>query len=289
MNTIRTALSIGLLAVNAALAADPQTVTITFKAVVGDEELACGRSYKDIGTTKSTITPRDFRFYVHNVRLVDDAGQEVPVDLVQDDKWQLDNVALLDFEDGSGSCRNGTPDRNARVTGTVPSGRALRGLRFTLGVPFEKNHTDLTKMPPPLNLTALAWVWNAGRKFARLDFSSTGVPRGYAIHLGSTGCKPDDTQTTIPTSCSEPNRLEVQFPTFDTSKDVIVADLASLLSRSNVDEAGKMMSGCMSGPRTAACGPLFANLGLPFPGQETRPQTFFRAEKAQAGVKSARR
>jgi uncharacterized repeat protein (TIGR04052 family) len=209
------------------------------------------------------------------------------VELVQDNKWQLDNLALLDFEDGTGACRNGTPDRNAQVTGTVPAGLEYHGLKFTLGVPFEKNHTDLTNMPPPLNLTALAWVWNAGRKFARLDFSSTGVPRGFAIHLGSTGCTPNESQTTVPANCSSPNRAEVSLDHFDPKTDVVVADLAALLRDSNVDEAGKMMSGCMSGPTTKACGPLFQHLGLPFPGQETQRQDFFRAAHANGAVKSA--
>lgn len=269
--------------------AESQSVTVRFRAVVGSEDLACGKSYPNIGTTKSTITPRDFRFYVHNVRLVDNAGQEAPVELKQDDKWQLDNLALLDFEDASGSCRNGTPDRNDSVIGSVPSGRTYTGLRFTLGVPFEKNHTDLTRMPPPLNLTALAWVWNAGRKFARLDFSSTGVPRGYAIHLGSTGCTPNETKATIPTKCVEPNRAEVELAGFDPTRDVVVADLSALLKDSNVDDGGRMMSGCMSGPSTAACGPLFLNLGLAFPNQQIRQQTFFRKQARTGSVAAVRR
>lgn len=266
-------LSATVLALSAVAA---QPVSIQFRAAVGAKELACGQSYPGIGVTKSTITPRDFRFYVHNVRLVDAAGKEHAVELKQDDKWQLDNLALLDFENAIGSCANGTPQMNSAVVGTVDGGGSWTALRFTLGVPFEKNHTDLTKMPPPLNLTAMAWVWNAGRKFARLDFSSTGVQRGYAIHLGSTGCTPNDSQTTVPTKCSEPNRLEVEFPHFDPASDAVIADIAALLQDSNVDEGGRMMSGCMSGHSTRACAPLFSNFGLPFPDQPTKPQTFFR-------------
>jgi uncharacterized repeat protein (TIGR04052 family) len=258
-----------------------ETVTVRFRAVAGDQEYSCGKSYSGIGTTKSTITPRDFRFYVHNVRLVDAAGKEVPLQLKQDEKWQLDNLALLDFEDATGGCGNGTPDTNHQIVGTVPAESAFKGIRFTLGVPFEKNHTDLTKMSSPLNLTALAWVWNAGRKFARLDFSSTGAPRGYAIHLGSTGCTPDDTKTTIPTKCSAPNRAEVEILGFNPQKDVILADIAALLKDSDVNAAGKMMSGCMSGPQTPACQPLFANFGLPFGDQSAPAQTFFRSNSTQ--------
>ena len=267
----------------AAWAQQTVPVEIRFKAMVGEEELVCGKSYRNIGTTASTVTPRDFRFYVSNVRLLDESGKETAVELKQDDKWQLDNVALLDFENATGACSNGTPETNHSIVGTVAGGGQYRGIRFTLGVPFEKNHTDLTQMPPPLNLTALAWVWNAGRKFARLDFSSTGAPRGYAIHLGSTGCTPSETKTTVPTSCSSPNRVDVEFAAFDPDKDVVVADLGALLKDSNVDHTIPAMSGCMSSPTTAACGPIFANLGLPFPGQNSRPQAFFRKEFAASG------
>ncbi|MEO8663798.1 MAG: MbnP family copper-binding protein [Bryobacteraceae bacterium] len=268
-------LLIGLLLVATALAEQP--VTITFRAMVGKEELACGRRYSGIGITKSTITPRDFRFYLFGVRLLDENAKEVPLDLTQDGKWQLDDVALLDFEDATGPCGNGNPETNREVIGTVPSGHVYHGLRFTIGVPFEKNHTDLTAMPSPLNLTAMAWVWNSGRKFARFDFSSTGAPRGFAIHLGSTGCTPDDSQTTMPTRCNALNRPTIELADFDPGKDVVVADLAALLKDSNVDEPGKIVSGCMSDPSTPACAPVFGNLGLPFSGQVRKPQTFFRS------------
>jgi len=46
----------------------------------------------------------------------------------------------------------------------------------------------------------------------------------------------------------------------------------------------------MSGPMTAACGPLFANLGLPFPQQAVKPQTFFRrGQPAQLAAAESRR
>ena len=138
-----------LLLLAAAAANGAETVSIPFRAVVGSEELACGRKYTGVGLSRSVITPRDFRLYIHNVRLLDEAGKEWPVDLAQDGKWVLDDVALLDFEDGSAGCRNGSPETNRVVTGTVPAGHVYRGLRFTLGVPFAKNHSDLMAMPSP--------------------------------------------------------------------------------------------------------------------------------------------
>ncbi len=237
-----------------------EAVSIRFRAMVGGEELACGQKYAGIGTTKSTITPRDFRLYLHNIRLIDEAGKEIAIELKQDGKWQLDNLALLDFEDGFGACQNGNAETNGEVVGSVPGGVKYRGLRFTLGVPVEKNHTDLMAMPSPLNLTAMAWLWTAGRKFARLDFSSTGAPRGFIVHLGSTGCTPG--------RCLSPNRPEIELADFDPAKDVVIADLAALLKDSNVDTG----TGCMSDPESAVCAPILANFGL----QLGKVQTFFR-------------
>lgn len=272
-------LTIALLALAATGVAGDRKVSIRFQAMVGREKFACGQTYTGIGTTGSRISPRDFRFYVHNVRLVNAAGQSVPVQLDQGTKWQLDDTALLDFEDGTWSCANGTPDTNDRLTGTAPEGH-YTGLRFTVGVPFDKNHTELTSQPPPLNLTALSWVWNAGRKFARLDFASTGQPRGYAIHLGSTGCTPNQTKITIPTQCSAPNRPEVELLNFDADKNVVIADLAALLKDTNVDvNQPKTAEGCMSGPDDSDCAGIFKNFGLPFGGKPAGPQTFFRVDK----------
>src|SRR5689334_23367340 len=68
-----------------------QPVTITFSAVVADQRFACGNIYHDIGTTKVDLIPADLRFYLHDVRLVNDAGVEVPVQLDQDGAWQYQN------------------------------------------------------------------------------------------------------------------------------------------------------------------------------------------------------
>jgi len=269
-----------------------QPVTIRFQAQVGDQLFSCGRQYEGIGVTKSKIVGRDFRFYVSNVRLLDAAGNETALALDQDGKWQLDDLALLDFENGSASCANGTPDTNSFVKGKVPEGR-YTGLRFTLGVPFSRNHLDPLAQPSPLNLTALMWAWNAGHKFARLDFSSTGAPRGVFVHLGSTGCTPNETRNTIPTSCSAPNRVEVTFTSFDAAHDAVIADLAALLQNTNVDasqnpppekpEDGMPSPGCMSGPDDADCSGLFRNFGLPFGGQPASEQKFFRVARSSQG------
>lgn len=254
-------------------------VTIRFRAVVGDEPFACGASYRNIGITGSTITPSDFRFYVHNIRLSDAMNNAVPVQLDQDQMWQLDNLAMLDFEDGTGPCFNGTPEVRDVVIGQVPAGR-YRGIQFTVGVPFERNHRDPLTQPSPLNISSMFWVWNVGYKFLRLDVRTSGLPRGAAVHLGSTNCTPNDTALTVPTRCANPNRPEITLLNFDPESDVIVVDLKALFDGVNVDVNQSGAALCESSPTDTDCARLFHNLGLPFRGVPSSGQTIFRAEPA---------
>lgn len=150
---------------------DSQEVTINFEGWVGDEEFVCGESYEDVGTAESTVTPTDFRFYVSDLAMVDSEGNFVPVELEQDGKWQYKNVALLDFEDGSSVCDNGTAETRTTVVGTVPAGD-YENLQFTLGVPKDLNHEDAAIAPSPLNLTSMWWNWQGGYKFLRVDMET---------------------------------------------------------------------------------------------------------------------
>jgi uncharacterized repeat protein (TIGR04052 family) len=285
-------------------AQDSQPVTIHFRAMVGDEPFACGKRYPGIGTTGATITPADFRFYVSDVALVNDAGQAVPVTLDQDNRWQYKSVALLDFEDKSGPCANGTPQTRDIVVGTVPTG-SYRGLRFSLGVPADLNHEDSTIAPSPLNVTTMFWTWQYGYKFFRVDLEpdrsampapGAGMPgmpapgpdaagmhgmdmsNGWAIHLGSTACRPLD-QPAGPSDCEAPNRPTVDLPGLDPTSGVVVADLKALLAQTNVEvNQPESAFGCMSAPDDGDCAGIMAGFGLPFGDQPSPGQTLFRAQ-----------
>lgn len=258
----------------AALASAAEPVTIEFRGAVNGAPFECGRSYAAVGAGQSTVTAEDFRFYVHDVRLVDAAGGEHLVELDQQTKWQIERTVLIDLENKNGGCANGTAEINSAVRGTIDAAGPWIGLRFALGVPFNRNHTDLARMPAPLNLTAMAWTWNAGRRFARLDVKS-GVD-GFAVHLGSTGCLPNTTPTVIPTSCSSPNRVTVDLPAFDPAENAVVADLGRLLASTHVGQnAPDTPAGCRSEPEDPDCAGIFANLGLPFGDAPAADQKFF--------------
>ena len=257
-------------------------VALHFEATVGDDPLTCGTSYDGIGVTRSSITIADFRFYVSNVRLIRDDGTDRPVALDADGLWQQDDVGLLDFEDGTTSCANGTPEVRHVVDGTVATGR-YTGVRFVVGVPFEKNHREPTLQPSPLNLTRMFWNWNAGYKFLRIDLKSTGQPQGWMIHLGSTGCTPDEGPTRVPVSCRAPNEVAVTLPMFDVDRDVVRFDLRALLAEANVDiNDADTAVGCMSGPTDADCAPIFRRLGLPFGDIGVGRQAVFTVRRGAA-------
>ncbi len=161
-----------------------QSVKLQFSAEVDGQPFTCGQQYTGIGATDSTITPSDFRLYLSAVELLDSDGRVVPVTLEQDGIWQYQDVALLDFEDGSGPCQNGNTPVNMSVHGTVPDGN-YQGVQFTLGLPFALNHTDNLLAPSPLNLSAMFWNWQGGYRFFKVDISTSGESEPGRVMAGA--------------------------------------------------------------------------------------------------------
>ncbi len=284
---------------------DTQKIAINFEAWVGDREFSCGESYEGVGVNQSTITPTDFRFYVSDVALIDEAGNAVPLELAQDGKWQHQNVALLDFEDGTSACDNGTAEMNTMIVGTVPEGD-YQSLQFTMGVPQNLNHSDAAIAPSPLNLTSMWWNWQGGYKFLRVDLETeqaitnvaetsgghsnqTGIfqhgqdthqdagSNAYLIHLGSTGCS-ESAQSDL-FGCANPNRVDVVLEDFSFEDNVVVADLAELLAESDLTtNEANTPNGCMSSPEDGDCLPIMQSLNLSSGDVADSEQNFFWVE-----------
>ncbi|MGE0789138.1 MAG: MbnP family copper-binding protein [Sandaracinaceae bacterium] len=253
-------------------------VTIELAARVGSEPAECGGMYAGIGTTSSTLELDDLRLYVHDVRLVGSDGSEVPLELDQDGAFQLDSIVLLDFEDGTAGCQSGNPQLNSTIRGTVSEGEGpFTGVRFKLGVPFERNHGNAAAAPSPLNVTSLFWTWNLGYKFVRIDSRTTGQPDGFQVHLGSTGCDGDGNGNV--TGCAADNVAEIELDGFDPDANRVVLDVAALLAGTDVDADAGGAHGCQSGADDPECGPIFDRLGLPYGGNgPTGNQSFFHVE-----------
>jgi uncharacterized repeat protein (TIGR04052 family) len=286
-----------LIGLSAATAQESQRVEINFAAAMGGKPFVCGESYSGIGSTGSTVTPTDFRLFVSEVALLKADGSATFVTLDQDGRWQHQNVALLDFENGQGPCVNGTAPTNTTLRGSVPKGD-YTGLIFSVGVPFALNHGDPTLAASPLNLTAMFWNWQGGYKFIKIDMATSGLPMnapqpaaahsppqpgqaapaarpsGWSLHLGSTVCAAPS-RTTPAASCANPNRLTVRMDRFDSRTNVVVFDPAPVLATANVDtNAPETSPGCMSFPNDPDCLGVMSRLGFAYGGEAPQPQAF---------------
>lgn len=241
-------------------------VQLRFAARAGAQPFACGKTLPGVGKDGVGLRPADLRLYVHDVRLITEGGAEVPLTLDQDQRWQLDDLALLDFEDKSGEC-TGTAATNDIVRGTVPDPKAtFTGVRFVLGVPFGKNHADQAAAPSPLNLSSMYWSWQSGYKFLRFEGQTDGG-KALIVHLGSTGCKKEGNDVT---GCAAPNRAQIELRGFDPRQKTILVDIAALLADSDLGAGIE----CMSAPDSASCAPIFSRLGLPWQGAPGAQQIF---------------
>lgn len=244
----------------------PQQVSIPFTVLANGKAVNCSESLGLLGREAQPARLRDARFYVENVALITRQGQRVPLTLVRNE-WQNAQVALLDFEDASAGCSGGTPDTHTVVTGTVPAGD-YTGVSFSVGVPPALNHTSTELELAPLDIVAMGWSWQAGRKFAKLEvMPEKGVTRTkgakattWFVHLGSTGCT-GNPATGETVSCNHSNRLPVQLA-FKPMRDEVVLNLSKLLENSELEKDNGMALGCMSGPSDPECPAIFAALGL---------------------------
>jgi len=276
-------------------------ITLPFKAMVGSETVACGKSYQGLGTASSEVTFADFRMFVHNIRLVTDQGEEIALTLDAGQPGQNADVALLDFRDKADVDDNGVildicqsgddanPNFKNSITGTVAldAGVSVSDIRFTIGVPFELNHQSQSAAEEPLRNPGLAsgmtWNWQNGYKFMAADVLPTGgITRPenpdwsgmrWNIHLGSTGCEvstSDLEQGTAPETCAAPNRLDVSLPLDGLALDnlAIAIDYAALVSTVNLAQDGGGSPGCMSFAGDPECEKIFNNLALPFGDQD---------------------
>ena len=259
-------------------------VTIHFKATVGSAPFACGTTYQNQGSTGVAVQPRDFRFYVQSVSLINAQGQQVPLAMDVRSPWQTADVALLDFEDGSADCVDGNPEMNTVVTGTVPPG-SYTGIVFTNGVPDSLNHGDPLTLPAPLQAGAMTWGWLYGFKFVKAELGATATPKADAaaglglVHLGSIGCDNavdgGSTNYNAPPTvvCTQPDRNQIRLTGFDPTVRTIVADVGAIFAATDLSTDQQCHSA------GDACPSMFWAFGLDFAtGARLTTQTVYHFE-----------
>lgn len=273
------ALALGLaLAVTTPAWAKDQSVDIRFAAMAGDEPVACGTAIEGLGSTAQAAQLQDLRFFVSEVKLLTRAGRAVPLELAKNSAYRVTReqlgVTLIDLENGTGSCAvDGTPGMNASVRGTVPEGRYV-GVRWTVGVPFALNHTDAPAMPAPLNSAAMAWSWQVGRKFTKIEFADPAGANGawtsksFYVHLGSVGCE-GNPATGATVKCAASNRPSIRLKRFNPAKQRVAVDVRAMLAGTDVTANQGGAPGCMSEPTDPECVGIFKSLGVKAPARQT--------------------
>lgn len=253
-------------------------LTIPFEGRIGATPFTCKATYPGLGTAATEVAISDFRLYIHDVKLHQKGGADVAVELVQDGLWQYKNLALLDFEDKTGPCANGTTEMNSMIHAMVPQG-TYDGISFKLGVPFDLDHADVSTAPSPLNLSALFWDWNSGYKFLRVDSAPAAGGAPFLLHLGSTACQGDFADGGV-SGCDRPNVAEVVLSGFDPAKSKIVVDYAAVVVANDLSKNEGGAPGCMSGPTDPECEAIFQRLGLTVKDTSTHPdqQKLFSVE-----------
>jgi uncharacterized repeat protein (TIGR04052 family) len=241
-------------------ASAPRSVTIRFKAEVSGQDFACGRNYTGQGSSAVEATPTDFRFFVQDLRLINALGADVPVLMNERARWQTPDVALIDFEDGQGSCFSGNEATNFIITGSVPAGQ-YTGVAFRNGIPAQLNHGDPAAAPAPLkNAPGTLWSWQAGYKFLIAELQQV-VPSGQIpglglVHVGSSACTGNAQQGAV--TCARPNRSEIRLSAFDPEVNQIVVDLGTIHAQTDISQDSQ----CHSAGTT--CPAPFAAVGVDF-------------------------
>ena len=248
----------------------PRNITLEFAAVSGSTPVKCGTVVTGLGSGAVDAQIKDFRFYIANVNLVKSDGTLVPLTLAANDDWNLtkdgQSVTLIDLEDATGSCSAGTAANNASIKGTVPAG-SYTGVQLTMGVPFALNHSDYATATKPLDIQAMAWSWQSGRKFAKIEVtdpagtSGSWTAKTFNVHLGSTGCtgNPANGETV---SCKAPNRMTFTLSSFNPSTQKIAVDLKALLAGTNITVNQAGAAGCMSGGTDPECLKVFESMAI---------------------------
>lgn len=241
-----------LLLVTSACGVDTDVASIRFVAQLNGQPVKCT-------ATGDATTLSDLRFYVSEIRVIRPDGTFAPARLLDNGRWQGSEIALLDFEDGSGACANGTADMNSEILMEVESGD-IAALQFTVGVPFALNHADPLQASAPLNDSSMHWHWRSGYKFVRAGLAS--AADSVYVHLGSAGC--NGTVGHI-TGCDSPNRFTVTLQDWQPGRRIMV-DLGPLERATNLDDG--VLDSCSSGPAEESCARF-----LPIFGIANRPST----------------
>ncbi len=267
----------------------PSAFSLRFHAANGTlaSDVSCDAKLLQLGTTKIDGELLDLAFFVHGLEFLKSDGSVVEAKL-EDNAWQNQNVALMDFQDKGDNCSGDAKTTHTVITGEVSSLEDIVAVRFTLGIPPELNHVDPQSVEEPLNAANMFWSWQSGYKAFRFDVSPEGgitrpddpdfLGTNYFFHLGSTDCQGDPIAGQAVT-CARVNQPVIELSGFQLGSSEIVLDLAELIKGLDLKTDRAETPGCMSAIDDLECETYFTNLGMNLSRgamDETLKQSVFR-------------
>ncbi len=153
----------------ALLASEGQTLNLRFYPRFGTDTLKLGRKYLTAGG--DSVRFEMARFYISDIALVDSTGKSYP----------LIGTYLVDVFDSAARALGYAAVDVKALPGTY------RGIRYTVGVPFDQNHRDPALQASPLGMSSgMFWDWNSGYIFNRVEgkVDSAGTEKALAFHIG---------------------------------------------------------------------------------------------------------
>ncbi len=258
-----------------------QNVVVNFATKVNDMDFRCGDTYQ-IGSGQSkALQINDLRYYLSDISLKSATGSETKLALVNDNAWQNDEIALMDFRENcllNSGIDNGL---NASLSNTqvianasVEALNTASELCFTVGLPDHVNHADPDSADSPLNVTGMNWIWLVGHKHFRFDAIADpqNSATAFNFHLGNTGCSnalgedgSNDFGQAPVSSCLAVNtpRFCVAFNDLTTQDIVLNVDkiFAETDIMYNTPDTPKV---CMSGANDPECQSIMSRMNLDF-------------------------
>jgi len=196
-----------------------------------------------------------FGFYLTKPEVrIDGKWQRVSFKQTQ---WQTQSTALLKFH----TLCSAPKDANNKIILDVSEGllKLATNLRFTMGLPFDVNHTDPLAQASPLSDAGMFLNKQAGHRFLRLDLSHAGAnDKQWQYHLGSANCVSESVDTAPEASCAFTNRVEFILPMTQLDSELeLEISVSNILAQVDLLEADSCEFGS---PEAPPCKQLLRNL-----------------------------
>ena len=233
-----------------------------FDITANGTALRCGEPMTDIGRSGDQVRPKDARFFLHGLTFLDADGGTIPTTIDDDGVWQDGDVALIDGANTDGACDGSEATRDV-VEGSHDAGD-IAAVRFTVGVPPERNHLDAATAPAPLNTPGMFWSWAGGFKYVRVEGSTADKP-DLTVHLGASACAGGVVEGY---ACANDHLAQITIEGLtDPNLDRVAFDVGALLAGLDLSAPradGDSVDGCMSFTGDPECPAIYGALGIGF-------------------------